>query len=250
MIQAVTFDLWDTIVDDDSDEPIRAELGLPPKGQARRQLFVDTVLAAQPSIGLKRALEGYDHTVAVFRQHWKVEHHTPACADRLHEGMTFLGIERPAGFDAMVARFERMEVECPPLLAPNIRACLENLHGRYPLGIISDAIVTPGVGLREILEHYELKQFFDVFVFSDEAGAAKPARKVFDIAAEAFSVPVTSIAHIGDREGNDIAGPLGVDATAILYTGVIDRGSEGTRAHAICTDMADMPGIIDGLAAR
>ena len=37
-IKAVTFDLWDTIVDDDSDEPKRAAKGLRSKRDERRHL--------------------------------------------------------------------------------------------------------------------------------------------------------------------------------------------------------------------
>ncbi len=34
-IAAITFDFWDTLAADDSDEPKRAALGLPAKAQAR-----------------------------------------------------------------------------------------------------------------------------------------------------------------------------------------------------------------------
>ena len=35
MLKAITFDFWDTIVQDDSDEPKRKQQGLPTKSEAR-----------------------------------------------------------------------------------------------------------------------------------------------------------------------------------------------------------------------
>jgi len=39
MIKAVTFDLWDTVIHDDSDEPKRAAQGLRSKKEERRFLL-------------------------------------------------------------------------------------------------------------------------------------------------------------------------------------------------------------------
>lgn len=247
MIAAVTFDLWDTIVADDSDEPKRAALGLPDKPEARWRLFRDAVRAARPTLHEDTVRGAFDGMNAWFRHAWKVEHHTPPLVDRLRKGLDLLGLDAIPGFDAMVDGFARMEVDLPPDLAPGIRECLDALKGRYPLAIISDAIVTPGTGLRDLLRRYDLYDHFDVFVFSDEAGASKPSRKVFDAAAQGLGVPVTGLAHIGDRESNDVDGPLAVGATAVLYTGVIDRGSDATRAQAVCRHHDDLPAILDSL---
>lgn len=249
-VRAITFDMWDTLVADDSDEPRRAALGLPTKADARRQLFVDAVLATAEDIGETRALEAYDRATAAFRHAWKVEHHTPSVADRLTVGFRLLGLGRNEPFDSMVEGFETMEVEIPPDMAPGIRSCLDALAGKYPLGIISDAIVTPGRGLREILRGHGLLEYFSVFVFSDEAGAAKPARKVFDVASQGFGTALDGLVHIGDREANDVLGPHGVGAMSVLYTGCIDRGTDGTKASAVCTHHDDLPGVIADLASR
>ena len=44
LIRAVTFDLWDTIVIDDSDEATREAMGLLTKGEARRAAFVQEMI--------------------------------------------------------------------------------------------------------------------------------------------------------------------------------------------------------------
>jgi len=248
MHRAVTFDFWDTIVIDDSDEPKRAAKGLTSKAVARRAIFVGEVLAHHPEIGRDQADSAFDHCNQLFRHWWKVEHHTPPIGTRLLEGFRHLDLAPTPGFEDMVAAYAALEVDTPPDLAPGIQQCLDDLSGRYRLGIISDAIVTPGIGLREILNEYGLLHYFDYCVFSDEAGAAKPAPKVFDIACEELQVRPENLVHIGDREANDVAGPVSYGAKCVLYTGVIDRGSSGsTAANAVCIHHNELPATIDAL---
>jgi putative hydrolase of the HAD superfamily len=246
-LRGITFDFWDTIVDDDTDEPKRTAKGLPSKAEARLSTFVDEVLAHHPNVGCDAAVSAFEHAQTTFRHHWKVEHHTPCVADRLGVGFDRLGIGRTPGFDALVHAWSTMEVDTPPNLVPGIEDCLRALHGRYKIGIISDAIVTPGVGLRQILKDYGLFQYFDHFVFSDEAGAAKPAARVFDLATEGLSVSASELAHVGDRPANDIAGPNAYGAHSVLYTGVVDRRAVGDPEPSMTVHhMDELPSTIDG----
>ena len=247
-IRGLTFDFWDTIVDDDTDEPKRAAQGLPSKAEARVSTFVDEVLAHHPAIGRDAAVAALAHANTTFRHHWKVEHHTPSVADRLLVGFDKLGIARTPGFDGLVQAWEEMEVKIPPNLVPGIGDCLAGLQGQYKIGIISDAIVTPGVGLRQILKDYGLFQYFDHFVFSDEAGASKPAARVFDLACEGLAVAPAELAHVGDRPANDIAGPNAYGAHSVLYTGVVDRRQAGDPVASVVVDhMDDLSAAIAGL---
>ena len=248
MIRAVTFDFWDTIVADDTDEPRREAAGLAPKATARRYAFVGSVQRAHPGLEPAAIHAAYDDAEARFRHHWKVEQRTPAVADRLKVGLDVLGIDAPTDFDAVVDTFETMEVLHPPDLVPGIREALEALSGSYAIGIISDAIVTPGRGLREILDGYGLLQFFQSPVFSDEVGAAKPNAKVFEAACAGLEVAAAELVHVGDRESNDVAGPQAFGARAVLYTGAIDRGSKDSNADAICAHHDTLFGLIEGLS--
>ena len=251
MIRGVTFDFWDTIVADDTDEPKRRAAGLPSKKLAREQTFVSEVRAHHPELPVATVEAAVETANARFRHHWKVEHHTPCVADRLKVGFEALDIARTPGFDALVSAWENMEVEIPPNLVPGIGDCLAQLHQTMKIGIISDAIVTPGTGLRQILSDYGLLKHFDHFVFSDEAGAAKPAARVFDLACAGLGVSAGELLHIGDREANDIAGPVAYGAHCVLYTGAIDRRAPGeqTQANAVVSDMAEMPASIARISA-
>ena len=247
MIKAITFDVWDTIVKDDSDEPKRAAAGLPGKADTRLQSLTSEIIQHHPRIQPEWVEEAFDYANKRFRHYWKIDHVTPSVALRLQEAYDFLQIPRTPGFDEVVRNIEAMEVDIPPDFAPGIHAALAELAQSYQLGIISDTIHTPGRGLRQILEREGLLQCFSHCVFSDEAGAAKPAPAVFEQAAAGLGIPLPQIVHIGDRESNDIAGPLAMGMQAILYTGLINRGSQNSLASAVCRDYAELPAIIRGL---
>ncbi len=248
MIQAVTFDFWDTIARDDSDEPRRSALGLPTKPQARLELLTNEILRHHPSIEPEAIADAFRHANAWFRHRWKVEHVTPTVAERMAQVYARLGIPLTPGFPALVQDIEEMEVRIPPEMVPGAREAIAALARRYKLAIISDAIHTPGRGIRRLLEHYGLLDYFDAFVFSDEVGRSKPDPVPFQKAAEQLNVPLDAIVHIGDRESNDVEGPHALGMKAILFTAAVDRGSAGTRADAVCRSYEDLPATVRRLA--
>jgi len=257
MIQAITFDFWDTLFVDDSDEPERAARGLAPKPVARRAAFVQAVLAAYPAVGEAAAGAAMDHADAWFRRCWKIEHHTPSVTRRLEVALDRLGVAPPQGWAALVASLEEMEARIPPRPVPGAAEALAALAARWPLGVVSDAIFTPGRCLRRVLEANGLLRYFtpSAVVFSDEAGAAKPAPAVFERAAAGFRAAgvdcyVGGLVHVGDREANDVDGPLAAGARGVLFTGAVDRrGGAPTRAAAVCDDLRALPAILAGLEA-
>ncbi len=247
MIRAVTFDFWDTLVADDSDEPRRAALGLPTKPQARLQLLVDEITDNYPRITPEEISRGFALANERFRQAWKNEYRTPSVSSRLQEVYNFLQIPITPGFDQVVRHVEEMEVLIPPQFVPGVNEVLARLSEKYALGIISDTIHTSGRGIRTLMERQGILQYFKVFLFSDEVGASKPAPVVFQRAAAAFAVPLADIVHIGDRESNDVNGPLAMRMKCVLFTGVLDRGSAKTHANAICREFVQLPDVIQEL---
>ncbi len=245
--RAITFDLWDTLVIDDSDEPERARRGLLSKSDTRRSEFSALVLANKPSLKPAEIDSAFDLAAARFRHWWKVEHHTPPIRDWLAVGLAELDIHDPTGLDALAASLGRLEVDIPPQPVPFIHELLQQLKGVVPLGIVSDTINTPADGLRSILRQHGLYDYFDYFAFSDEVGASKPAANGFQAVAEAFGVPPSSIVHVGDRQETDVDGIQRFGGKAVLYTGAIDRHHGQTTAEVICADYRTFVSQIDQL---
>ena len=55
------------------------------------------------------------------------------------------------------------------------------------------------------------------------------------------------VAHIGDRDHNDVKGAQALGAKAILFTGTRPADKETTSADGICEHHRDLPAIIDRL---
>jgi putative hydrolase of the HAD superfamily len=250
MIKAITFDLWDTIVDDDSDEPKRAAQGLRSKYDQRRHLVYETLKSSGP-VDYDDVVLAYDTADAGFNLVWKELHINWTVAQRLRVVLTGLGRQLPeAGMTALIDATGQMEVEIPPDPAPGIGEALEALPSRYKLAVVSDAIVTPGTGLRQILDHYGLGRYFSAFAFSDEVGRSKPHRAMFESACGQLGVGLEDIVHIGDRDHNDVKGPQALGAKAVLFTATRPADKDATTADAICESHYELPAVIDRLAAE
>ena len=247
-VRVVTFDLWDTVFVDDSDEPKRLKQALPPKPVERRELL-HRFLSRHAAI--ERALVNcaYDTADAAFRHVWRHQSVTWPVEVRLRVLLAGLKRELPEDeLRELVRLHEEMELRVRPDLVPGVAGALEALRRRFTLAVVSDAIFTPGRALRELLAGYGLRDYFSALVFSDEVGCSKPAPGMFRRAAELTGCRLEEIVHVGDREHNDITGAKDAGCRAVLFTGVVDRGHANTRADAVCREFAELPAIIDSLA--
>lgn len=243
-IGVVTFDLWDCVFCDETDEPKRASAGLPSKPEARRQVLHEALSQHGP---IDRACVDIAFNVAdqAFRKVWHEQFVTWTTRERIQVVLAGLNRNLPNADLAMVVdTIERMELEISPDIAPNVREALADLHGKYKLAVVSDAIFTPGKYLRGLLQKYGLLSYFDYFVFSDEIGHSKPHPAMFESIAEHFGVACEEIVHIGDRPHNDIGGPHQVGARGVLLTVVKDRPLEGHTPDAVCDNYLNLGEVL------
>ncbi len=249
MIKAVSFDLWDTLIADESDEPKRRARGLRSKRDERRHLVWQALDAVEP-VPLDRVVLAYDVADAAFNRVWHDQHVTWTVSERLGVVLDGLGRSLPeADFARLVAAHEDMEAELPPDPIAGANAALAELAGRYKLCVVSDAIVSPGRTLRRILETHDLARHFSAFAFSDEVGRSKPHRSMFGEAARQLGVEFADMVHIGDRDHNDVKGAHALGMKAVLFTAARDRDKDITTADRVCADYRDLPAVIDDLAA-
>lgn len=247
-IKAITFDLWDTIIDDDSDEPKRKASGLRSKAAERRHV-VWQAISREKTIPEDTVRLAYDVSEAAFNNLWREHSITWTLPERLGVVLKGLGCtlseeSKKFAIDAL----GRMEVDIAPDPIDGIKDALDRLAGRYRLCIVSDAIVTPGTGLRELLDRYGLKSFFSGFAFSDEVGRSKPHRRMFESAADQIGVEIPEMLHVGDRDHNDVKGPQALGMKAVLFIAKRAHDRYTTSADAICERHADLPDVIDALS--
>ncbi len=243
-VQAISFDLWDTLFVDDSDEPVRASKGMRTK-KAERRFLVHQALSRHHEVTAAQVDLAYDVVDAAFRKVWHDSHVTWTVRERLSVLLEGLRLRLPEDELATLIRLhEDMELTVRPQLVEGARGALEHLQGRYKLAVISDAIFSPGRAIRELLRGEDLLGAFDALVFSDEVGCSKPDRRVFERAAGELGLPVAHLVHIGDRDHNDVKGAQAAGARAVLFTAVKNR-DQATSANAICHGYEDLPRIIE-----
>ncbi|MFB3787706.1 MAG: HAD family hydrolase [bacterium] len=244
-IKAITFDLWDTLFADDTDEPKRQQAGLPPKLIERREL-VHQYLQRHAPVARDLVDAAYNAADAAFNKVWHEHYATWTVRERLSIVLKALKRELPdEEFAELIRLHEEMELRFRPDPAPGAGEALRTLKQRYKLGVISDAIFTPGRALRQLLDGEGWLGLFDSLVFSDEVGCSKPRPLVFETAAAQLGAELSEIVHIGDRESNDVDGPHAVGARAVLFTGIKDRGSANSRADAVCDDFARLSAVLE-----
>lgn len=249
-IKALTFDLWDTLIDDDSDEPKRKAQGLRSKYDERRHVVWEALNRVE-AIDEATVRLAFDVADAAFNNVWKRHSVTWLVEERVDVILKGLGRTLPDDARAAVVdALGRMEVDVAPDIIPGAREALADLATRYKLCIVSDAIVTPGTGLRALLDLHGLREFFSGFAFSDEVGYSKPHPSMFRSAAEQMGVAVPEMLHVGDRDHNDVKGPQELGMKAVLFIAKRDNDKDSTSADAVCASHAELPGVIDGLAGR
>lgn len=77
---------------------------------------------------------------------------------------------------------------------------LEELHGKYKLGIIANQ----SIGTKERLLQYGILHYFDVIMSSEEEGVSKPDLEIFQRALQNANCIPEEAYMIGDRLDNDI----------------------------------------------
>lgn len=249
-IKAITFDLWDTVIRDDSDEAKRAARGLPSKREARRAL---SHALFEKQIDVKKEIFDlvYDTMESAFNHVWHEQHVTWTVDERLKVLEGAFRCRLPEDERAtLIRRLEEMEVEIPPDPVEGIGEAIAELAGRFPLAVVSDAIYSPGRCLRQWLEMHGLIGCFGAFAFSDEVGHSKPHRSMFAHVAVELGVAVDEMLHIGDRDHNDIKGPQALGMKAVLFTASRDRDRDATSADAVCERASDLAGAVLRLAAE
>jgi len=249
-IKGITFDLWDTVFIDDSDEPKRAFAKRPSKSVERRQL-VHAFALKQMDISLDTVSFVYDKVDSEFRRVWHNEHITWATDFRIKLILEKLNISLlDKDENELVRLHEEMELEFRPDFIPEVHDAIKELSNHYQLGVISDAIFSPGRVLRILLKDEGLLDYFDSFAFSDEVGHSKPHKSMFKAAWEGMNLKPEEMVHIGDREHNDIAGPHDFGMKAILCTTAIDRDSANTKADGIFNHYSELPKVLNELERR
>ena len=141
--------------------------------------------------------------------------------------------------DAMaVFHAERNTVE----LYPDVRPSLEALGRDYRIVAVTNGNAS--------LEHIGIRDLFDEVVSAANAGVAKPAREIFEVAVEAGGAAAHETLHVGDHPEIDVVGA----SEAGLRAAWLNRNGHEWPAHlrppdAIVHDVDELLQMLRGAPA-
>jgi putative hydrolase of the HAD superfamily len=237
MIEAVTFDYWNTLVAT-SDEILY---------QRRAEHWVAVLAEAGHDVSPNDVSEAFKGSWRSFREAWHANQQY-VTADGVGRVLELLGVPADDGVaTTLVEHYGAGALEAELSLAPNVTETLSGLKDAgVRLGIICDVGMTPSTALRAALEQFGVMDRFDHHSFSDDVGVYKPDPAIFAHALAGLgSTPATS-AHVGDLRRTDVAGALGAGWTAVRYAGLHDDdGAEDdtaeVEADVVIRDHAELP---------
>lgn len=140
--------------------------------------------------------------------------------------------------DAMeVFHAERNAVE----LYPDVRPSLEALGRHYRIVAVTNGNAN--------LERIGIGDLFDEVVSAANAGVAKPAREIFEVAVEAGGASAHETLHVGDHPEIDV---IGASAAGLRAAWINRNGHEWPRQlqqpDAIVRDVGELLAILRGAA--
>ncbi len=216
--RAITFDFWRTLFHD----------AAPPLKRWRIRV---EALCRVTAVTPERADDALRRAQDDFLSHHIRHKQTLGPPDAVRMVSQTLGV--PIAEDAQqdLARiFGEAILREPPAPIPNALEAVAAAAARFPVGVVSDAGISPGSSLRELLDRHGFTQYFKALAFSDEVGVAKPQALMLESAATGLNVASHELLHIGDLELTDVVGAKGVGAKAALFAGDNNRYLNGTTA--------------------
>ncbi len=239
MIKAITFDCWNTLIVDDEGRRRKMKAYFQVIFQENRVTLndeeIDTIFADE---------------LVLFENHVLSHHKTLNARGRAETLLRLAGIELPEERLLRVAHdCDHMALEARPPLVPGAEEKLKALAATHRLALISNTGFHGAATLKVILEDHGILPYFDLMVFSDKAGVAKPNIRIFHGALQDLDCLPEEAVHVGDSEPADIVGAKHAGMRAVLFTGANDRYAEDNTADAVVSSYDDFPRILSLLGA-
>ncbi|MFQ5881976.1 MAG: HAD family hydrolase [Candidatus Methylomirabilales bacterium] len=240
MIEAITFDLWQTLIIETSESARKVEearirtlyIHLQSQGYSGT---VEEVEAAHEQVG-KRLEEIWERHVDVGIE-GQVQIFLEALDDWEHpqDRMALANLEWA---------YASPVLQVLPVLNRGTLDLLNGLKGQYQLGLICNTGRTPGTMLRIILQRLGVLEHFDVLTFSDVVGVRKPDPQIFYLTLEGLRVSPDRALHVGDDPATDVLGALGVGMLAVLL-GPPSPSLRGDERVRTIETLAGLPRILE-----
>ncbi len=220
-INAVTFDLWQTLL-----------LDQPERGRIRTQARLEGTRTSLAQVGEEFSLEQIEQAYGDGARRCQEIRDAHRDVTFLQQVQIFVNFISPrlyeripsTTFHEIAARYSDSFFDHPPGPHPEGVDVLRRVRDMgLRLGMVSNTGMTPGVSFRRFLSEHGMLDYFEVLTFSDEVGFSKPACEIFNLTlAELGSTPAQAI-HVGDHIFNDVAAAKACGLRTVWIEGFYDR---------------------------
>lgn len=237
-MNAVSFDLWGTLVDP----------GDRPAAHAWRLREFATVLDglghARPAGQLARAVDE-EYAEAARRQRGGEQ---VAPAEQVAGICARLALPADASLSKLLTVVHTHAIlRACPHVRPQVRTAIERIRERaMPVVLISNTLATSGEVTRILLDYLDITALFDEVFLSGEVGAAKPAPEIFHAAARHLALRPEQIVHVGDDWQSDVLGARGAGLRPLWLKPANQAAASGTPWT---DDPEHIPDMLDDLFA-
>ena len=207
MLKAVAFDLWETLITDTKDAS---------RAQERRRLEKMAAILGTSTAAIERPYRSV--WLRCQELYWSRDEDIP-CRRQIEHFLEDAQIEADEATKAALEHVYAMAaVESLPSIVDGADHVIAALKQRgYRIGLISNTGRTPGYALREILHRLGLAPFIDAMVFSNEHGACKPRRSIFEALRASLEVEYDEMMFVGDNLYVDVHGAKSCGMLAVHF---------------------------------
>lgn len=241
MIQAITFDLWNTLIRE-----------APEAGQKIKEARIRGLYMFLQGQGYPGSLEEVEAAYEQVGEHlqgiWArnidagSEEQVQILLKALNDGWKLP--QDQMALANLEWAYVSPALQALPALTQGASEVLTGLKQRYRLGLICNTGRIPGAMLKIILQRLGILEYFDVLTFSDVVGVRKPDPHIFLLTLERLEVPPDLALHVGDNPTTDILGARRAGMWAVLFGSPEDSISDDTRVRAI-EALEEFPRILD-----
>jgi len=235
MIQAITFDLWNTIFINKFYSDLRLKY------------LIQFLESKEILYSLDKIKVAFRSAFSLAERYYNENNHIYT-EDRIANMLNILNLDMTKTHKNLIKEeFERIMLNDPPSLKKGVKETLEELSLNYKIGLISNTGITPGRIINKVFQEYDVFKFFNVQIYSDEIGFYKPHPILFKTALrELKSSPQNSI-HIGDKLETDIKGAKDFNMFTIWFNDSYSPNSELIQPDYEIHDISEVIQIIKKL---
>ena len=244
-INAVTFDLWQTLL---LDNPEQGRI----RTRARLEGTQDLLARTGETFSLEQIEQAYRDGVRRC-QEIRDAHRDVTFLQQVQIFVNFISprlVERipNTAFHEIAACYSDSFFDHPPGPHPEGVEVLRSVKEMgLRLGMISNTGMTPGVSFRRFLSEHGMLDYFDVLTFSDEVGFSKPACKIFDLTLEELGSSPGQAIHVGDHIFNDVAAAKDCGLRTVWIEGFYERPDHSDPATEPDISVATLGKVPDAI---